>query len=549
MARAGVDYAIGREGVAKYNESLNGIRTANTGHEFSVAVDPFVSKGSKQLLPMVNAFDPAAIPGDPDNKTQAYNFRLCVTTNPQNLVPFAKPAGYDPSYWELARRYFTNPKIVPCVRAPSGNVAGCRKNSETGELYQPEGDDAGSRVPSAQAGDHRGADLNNGGPISTDFVGGSWHYPEAHYSERQAIVAAHKLYTQSFLWFMSNDPMLNESIRSSFRRFGLCADEFQETDHWPPNLYVRAARRLVGEQIFNQNTPSQHRDWGNQSIGCGSYNFDSHTAERIACPSVQECRLGPPGAAAEGTPYAWMEGDVETGPGVYDIPMWALLPKREQASNLLVVASPSASHIGMSTLRMEPQFMIMGQSAGVIAALGLRTGLLSKGKPIHEVDTALLHEELLQGKQLMNRACHIPPPSPRPGPHAASYVVTGAGTASCNGNYSYDPSNHRDPGVPQSDSVGHFDRHSQTTVQICQLHLNLTDLHTRTGTAFYTKDSGHQLYRAGGVWRIAHGLTAPNFLWYTAEGGGDTPPVTGWKVCSADRGRGVGPAPTLRPGR
>ena len=371
MARAGVDYTIGREGVARYNESLNGIRSGNKGHEFSVVVDPFVNEDRSELLPMVNAFDPLAMPGDPDNKTQAYNFRLCVTTNPENLVPFAKPVGYDPAYWELARRYFTNPKIVPCVRAPSGNVAGCRKNGKTGEWYQPEGDDVGGYLSSRLAanGDHRGADLNNGGPISTDYVGGSWYYPEANYSERKAIIAAHKHYTQSFLWFMSNDPMLNESIRSSFRRFGLCADEFQDTDHWPPNLYVRAARRLVGEQVFTQNTPLQHRDWGNQSIGCGSYNFDSHTADRIACPSIQKCRLGPAGTPAEGMAYAWMEGDVETGPGVYDIPMWVLLPKREQASNLLVVASPSASHIGMSTLRMEPQFMIMGQSAGVIAAL------------------------------------------------------------------------------------------------------------------------------------------------------------------------------------
>jgi len=235
--------------------------------------------------------------------------------------------------------------------------------------------------------DHRGADLNNGGPISTDFVGESWTYPDANYTERAKIVDAHKLYTQSFLWFMSTDPALNQSIRTAFQKFGLCKDEFTETDNWPPNLYVRAARRLLGAAVFNQNTPSLNRSWGNESIGCGSYNFDSHTAERIACPNATACRLGPAGdddapaapvaapvlllllyllplfmllvltprpkGIALSTGYAWMEGDVETGPGVYDIPMWVLLPRASEATNLLVVASPSASHIGMSTLRME----------------------------------------------------------------------------------------------------------------------------------------------------------------------------------------------------
>lgn len=264
---------------------------------------------------MVSRFDPAqSVPGQADAKVQAYNFRLCVTTDPTNKVPFPKPAGYDPAYWELARRYFTDPRIVPCVRAPSGNVAGCRKDSAG--VYQSAGSDAGTAdVDEHLKKDHRGADLNNGGPISTDFVGASWKYPEANYTERAAIVEAHKQYTRGFLWFMSTDPALNQSIRKSFQEFGLCADEFQETENWPPALYVRAARRLVGESVFTQNTPETHRNWANQSIGCGSYNFDSHTAERLACPNATMCGTGPKGAKMSQA-FAWMEGDVETGPGV-----------------------------------------------------------------------------------------------------------------------------------------------------------------------------------------------------------------------------------------
>jgi hypothetical protein len=134
----------------------------------------------------------------------------------------------------------------------------------------------------------------------------------------------------------------------------LIPDDHPDTDHWPPQLYVRAARRLLGDRVFNQNTPTLTRLWGNESIGCGSYNFDSHTAERMACLNATVCGGdGPPGISPTQA-YAWNEGDVETGPGAYDIPLWVLLPKRQQATNLLVVASPSASHIGMSTWVTPP---------------------------------------------------------------------------------------------------------------------------------------------------------------------------------------------------
>lgn len=138
------------------------------------------------------------------------------------------------------------------------------------------------------------------------------------------------------------------------------------------------------------------RDWGNLSIGCGSYNFDSHSAERFACPDVSHCGAGPRAPAGA---FAWNEGDVETGPGIYDIPLWVLLPKISEATNLLVVASPSASHIGMSTLRMEPQFMIMGQSAGVVAALALKSEFDSSDGNVHTVDPDEMHARLLKGDQ------------------------------------------------------------------------------------------------------------------------------------------------------
>jgi hypothetical protein len=196
MARAGVSWTHGREGKDQYNESLAGYRLANQGHEFSVAINPYV-QGTQDLLPMLTPWtppenDPTRAEGQADSKTQSYNFRLCVTTNKTNLVPFTKPDGYDPEYWELARRYFSHPLIVPRVSAPCGNVAAYCGGGGVGSKH----------------------DLNNGGPISTDFIGGSWAYPNASYPERAKIFEQHKFYTQSFLWFMSTDPALNESIKT-----------------------------------------------------------------------------------------------------------------------------------------------------------------------------------------------------------------------------------------------------------------------------------------------------------------------------------------------
>lgn len=201
QARAGVSWTHGREGRDQYNESLAGYRTANQGHEFSVAIDPYAT-GTRTPLPMLTPWspphsDPSTAEGQPDSKTQSYNFRLCVTTNTSNQVPFTKPDAYDPSYWELARRYFTHPDIAPKVNAPCGNTASYCGGGGIGLKH----------------------DLNNGGPISTDFVGGSWNYPNASYAERATIFQAHKLYTQSFLWFMSSDPALAPSIRSKFQQY------------------------------------------------------------------------------------------------------------------------------------------------------------------------------------------------------------------------------------------------------------------------------------------------------------------------------------------
>eukprot|EP00051_Salpingoeca_urceolata_P005992 m.79717 g.79717 ORF g.79717 m.79717 type:complete len:670 (+) comp14635_c0_seq1:59-2068(+) len=337
LARAGVSYHVGREANTTYNESLAGNTGGRSGNQFTVVVDPYDKDG--QPLPHFYTGDPG-IPGEADKKVQSYNFRLCVTKNVSNQIAFPKPAGYDASEWELLRRYVA--ALGGQYRVPSPNTA---------------------PVPNSKY------DMNNGGPVSSDFIGASWDYPEANYSYRQEIWRRHRDYQQGLLWTLTNDPGIPEHVRDEAKAWGLCKDEFPATNGFAAALYVRAARRLVGDNVFTQNSPKT-KPPANQVIGLGNYNMDSHNAQRIACRSRDACwGRGPHGASGA---FAWDEGDVQVNPGIYQIPYWVMLPKETETSNLLVVAAPSASHIGMATLRMEPQFMIVGHSAGVAASLAVQ---------------------------------------------------------------------------------------------------------------------------------------------------------------------------------
>eukprot|EP01062_Namystynia_karyoxenos_P018957 TRINITY_DN17089_c0_g1_i1.p1 TRINITY_DN17089_c0_g1~~TRINITY_DN17089_c0_g1_i1.p1 ORF type:complete len:582 (+),score=139.11 TRINITY_DN17089_c0_g1_i1:77-1747(+) len=371
MARAGVSYVLGRESAAQYGESLAGRRSGNPqGNEFSVAVDPYGPDG--RPLPLLAAAG-SGKPGDGDKLVQSYNFRLCVTKDPALRFPFPKPKGYNSSTWELLRRYLTKCASAKCqLGFPS-----CTTNPLPGVKY----------------------DMNNCGGLSSDYIGGSWEYPEASYERRREIWEEHRAYTEGLLWTMANDPGVPQHMRDEMAQWGLCGDEFHATEHFSPALYVRSARRLKGDKVFTENTPKSPLSPTDVPIGLGGYNFDSHNAQRFVCPNRTACYGQGPKDAGPSTPFAWDEGDVQVGPGVYQIPMWVMLPRAAEASNLLVVAAPSASHIGMSTLRMEPQFMIIGHSAGATAALAANT----TAGMVHDVNTSVLRGLLLADKQLLSR--------------------------------------------------------------------------------------------------------------------------------------------------
>jgi hypothetical protein len=244
-----VSYIVGREANTTYNESLNGNTGGQHGNQFGNVVDPFYPNGS--LVPLMSP-PPYGEPGEADSRVQAYNFRLCVTTDPNNTVPFVKPADYDPDEWELLRRHVAA-NAVGGGGAPSCNTA---------------------PVPNSKY------DMNNCGAVSSDMIGESWAYPEADYEKRKEIWATHKAYVQGLLWTLANDPAIQGTVDSAW---GLCKDEFPDSGHFPPALYVRAARRLRGPQIFTQNTPKIQAAAGpllNQSWGLGCYNFDSVSVAR-----------------------------------------------------------------------------------------------------------------------------------------------------------------------------------------------------------------------------------------------------------------------------
>ena len=384
LTRAGVPYDTGRESATRYNESYGGNLIRNDGHRFPISVNPFVNNGTDgELLPYLITNQNPGAAGEDDTKIQSYNFRLCVTKTPDNAIPFPKPNNYQPYRWELMRRYV-------------------QKLIDLGIV------DKHLKVPSPSLGPlpNYKYDCNNAGPLSTDFVGGSWKYINASYEERSEIWEDHKQYMLELFWFLRNDPSIPIRIKQEMSQWGLCMDEFIDTDNWPPQLYVRESRRMIGMQVFTQQSIDKQKNGGSRnslglsSIGLGSYNYDSHTAQRF--PVILERTDKNNG---RNTPVAATrnEGDLERSPGlIYQIPLQILFPKKQHCTNLVVPVCVSASHVAFNTLRMEPQFMIMGQAAGTIAALTLLQHHARSAEAIvQNIDLQLLRDYLLQTGQIV----------------------------------------------------------------------------------------------------------------------------------------------------
>jgi hypothetical protein len=361
MAAAGVSYHVGREANRVYGEEYNGVQVGvlHHRHHFGLlaqGISPYVVPGDPKsgVLPGVSAADPGRF-GEGDAKVQAYCYRMCLTDHPDNRIPFAAPPGYDPQRYELLARVY---------------AAGWKETFGKFDL-----------IP------NRKTDTNNHGPFSTDNIGRSYDYPEASYERRREILREHQHYQQGWLYFISTDPRVPADVREQMNRWGLPKDEFKDNGGWPHQIYVREARRMIGQYVMTENELRKKRPTP-ESVGMGSYTIDSHNVQRYITP--------------EG--FVQNEGDIGVSAGgPYEIAYGSLVPKRGQADNLLVPVCLSSSHIAFGSIRMEPVFMILGQSAATAAALAIEGGIA-----VQDVPYARLRERLLKDGQILSYAAPAP---------------------------------------------------------------------------------------------------------------------------------------------
>ncbi len=357
MAAAGVTYHVGRESNAAYGETINGVQKARAiSHQFEHFVDPYVVPGDPNsgLLPRIHDGDPGE-DGEGDHRVQAYNYRMCLTDLPENRIPFPKPENYDPQQYELLGRY-----IDAGYRGMVGK-------------FDP--------IP------NRKTDTNNHGAFSTDNIGMNYDYPEASYERRREILREHQEYQQGYFWFLANDPRTAPDVRAEMSRWGLAADEFADNGHWPRQIYVREARRMASDFVITENHLRRIQPTP-RPIGMGSYNMDSHNTQRYV--AYDEA----------GRAHARNEGDIQISPGgPYPIDYGAIVPKESECANLLTPVCVSASHIAYGSIRMEPVFMILGQSAATAAALAL-----DLNASVQQLPYELLSKRLLEDGQVLETA-------------------------------------------------------------------------------------------------------------------------------------------------
>lgn len=359
LAAAGVSYCVGRESNAAYNETYNGNQPGlrHHGHYFKAQVSPYKIPGdpSSGLCPEIET-TPEGVRGTGDKRVQAYCYRLCMTDADANRLPFAKPDAYDRNRYEILARVY---------------AAGWR---ETFHKFD--------RVPNLKT------DTNNHGPFSADFIGGgSDEWPEASYARRDEIAAAHKQYQMGLCYFTANDPSVPAEIRTKCAKWGLAKDEFTDNGGWPYHIYVREGRRMLGEYVTSEHdclhrAADPRQGVARGSIGMGSYHLDSHNVRRYV------------------TPDGWVqnEGDLGVSPKrAYPIDYGSIIPRRAECTNLLVPVAVSATHAAFGSIRMEPVFFILGESAATAAAFAAKDG-----RAVQDVDVAALRERLLKDGQILS---------------------------------------------------------------------------------------------------------------------------------------------------
>ena len=348
LAKAGVSYTVGRESNEAYNETFNGYRVNIKDGTDLTAIDPYVVPGDKNsgLLPYID-IDLPIQQGQADKRVQAYCYRVTLTDDPDNRVKVQKPKNYNPLWYEvLVRRIQQNPdlelqKIITLTPMPN-------RKTDTNHL---------------------------------DFFGASYDYAEANYEQRKEIEQLHRDYALGMLWLLEHDPRIPEHMRNEMKDWGLAKDEFQETGNFPHHIYVREARRMIGEYVMvERNVAKESRENVSHPIGVGSYALDCHYVSKVIDENGK----------------LRYEGTIFQPITPYSISYYAMTPKKEECSNLLVPVCLSASHVAISSLRMEPVYMLLGQSAAVAASMAI-----DARQAVQDISYELLAQKLLDLEQII----------------------------------------------------------------------------------------------------------------------------------------------------
>lgn len=349
LAAAGVSYHVGREANSVYKETLNGVHFGDPHHNFKAWIDPFVISGKPDSGLLHGVSDAApGYQGQGDRCVQAYNFRICLTNDPANRQPFPEPPNYDPELFTLLARYIE-----------AGVWDALRLHSS-----MPKGK----------------TDLNNFGGVSTDYIGMNYEWAEGSYARREQIFQNHLTYNLGLLYFLCNDRRVPEAVRQEASQWGLPSDEYVDFGGWTPQLYIREARRMISDVVMTEHDCRGYRKVSDP-VGLAAYRMDAHNSRRIVIDG-----------------RCINEGNVEVAPsGPYPISYRAIIPRGEECLNLLVPVCLSSSHIAYGSIRMEPVFMCLGQSAATAAALAI-----GRGTSVQEVDYAALRERLLEDRQVLD---------------------------------------------------------------------------------------------------------------------------------------------------
>jgi FAD dependent oxidoreductase len=326
LAKAGVSYTIGREPNSQYQETFNGVQLLDK-HQFPEGVDPYVVPGNPTSGLAWGISSTGLLPqGSGDKSIQAYNFRICLTNNPANRIPIQKPENYDSTKYLLLLR----------------QIAITKPDSLNWQLMHI------AKMPNHKT------DINNCGGFSSDMIGMNYDYAEADYKKRAEIFKTHVLYTKGWLYFIGHDSRIPRNLREEMLTWGYPSDEYGDNDHFTPQLYIREARRMVGAYVMTQHN-CQGREIVNDDVGLAAYTMDSHNCQRIVVNGMVK-----------------NEGDVQVGGfGPYPVSYRSITPKETECTNLLVPVCLSASHIAYGSIRMEPVFMVLAQSAAVAASLAI----------------------------------------------------------------------------------------------------------------------------------------------------------------------------------